>query len=117
MERLISFCGLICSECGAFLATQNNDDAARRKVAEEWSKAYRVEVKPEDVNCSGCIRETEPVFSYCRVCEIRACGRGKKVKNCGYCLEYPCDKLSKFFEMAPAARKNLEAVRKKREKK
>jgi hypothetical protein len=28
MEKLISVCGLICSQCGAFLATQNNDDEA-----------------------------------------------------------------------------------------
>jgi hypothetical protein len=117
MEKLISICGLICSECGAFLATQNDDDEARKKVAEEWSRTYQARIKPEDVNCVGCIQESGLVFSYCHVCEIRACGRGRKAKNCAYCQEYPCDKLKKFFELAPSAQKNLEAVRKKHENK
>ena len=112
MEKLISICGLTCTECGAFLATQNNDDEARRKVAEEWSKEYKTPIKPEDVYCVGCVQKSGRVFSYCHVCEIRACGLGRKVKNCAYCQEYPCEKLTKFFELAPQAKKNLEEVRK-----
>jgi hypothetical protein len=36
---------------------------------------------------------------------------GKGVKNCAYCADYACDKLLKFFEMAPQAKKNLEEIR------
>ncbi len=111
-EKLISFCGLICSDCGAFIATQNDDNEKRKKVAEEWTREYHVEIKPEAINCDGCTSESARVFNYCHVCEIRACGREKKVKNCAYCLDYPCQKLNKFFEMAPAARTNLEEIKK-----
>ena len=46
------------------------------------------------------------------VCEIRKCGMDKGVKNCAYCADYGCDKLLKFFEMAPQAREKLEEIRK-----
>ena len=110
-NKIIAICGLVCSDCGAFKATQENDDAGRKKVAEEWSKEYHLDVKPEDVNCNSCISESEPVFSYCHVCEIRTCGRGRKVRNCASCTDYPCEKLEKFFKMAPNAKSTLEEIR------
>jgi hypothetical protein len=112
MEKLISMCGLICSECPAFIATQKNDDEERRKVAEMWAKEYKADLKSEDINCSGCIVDTDKLFNYCKVCEIRKCGKEKKVKNCAYCTEYACEKLTDFFKMAPQAKTNLEEVRK-----
>jgi len=112
MEKLISVCGLICSECPAFIATQKNDDEERRKVAEMWSKDYKADLKPEDINCRGCIIDTDKLFNYCKVCEIRRCGKEKKVKNCAYCDDYTCEKLTEFFKMAPQAKTNLDEVRK-----
>jgi hypothetical protein len=48
MTRLISICGLVCSECGAYIATQADDDVQRKKVADEWARAYQADLKPED---------------------------------------------------------------------
>jgi hypothetical protein len=44
MVKIVAFCGLICTDCGAFIATQENDDAKRREVAEAWSKAFGHEI-------------------------------------------------------------------------
>ena len=33
MEKMIAYCGLVCSDCGAFIATQKNDDKMRAEVA------------------------------------------------------------------------------------
>ena len=38
MEEIVAYCGLVCNECPAYEATQKNDNDARAKVAEEWSK-------------------------------------------------------------------------------
>jgi hypothetical protein len=114
MEKLISVCGLNCSECGAFIAEKNSDDELRRKTAEEWSKAFKSDIKAEDVRCSGCTSTAGVVFNYCRICEIRACGRKHEVANCAACPDYSCDKLTAFFAMAPAAKANLEEIRKKK---
>ncbi|KPJ65710.1 hypothetical protein AMJ44_09620 [candidate division WOR-1 bacterium DG_54_3] len=114
MEKMIAFCGLVCSECPAYIATQKDDDNERRKVAEMWSKGFKVELKPEDINCDGCLVDSENLFSHCKVCEIRKCGKETKVENCAYCDDYACEKLTDFFKMAPEAKTTLDEVRKNR---
>ena len=32
MDKMIAYCGIVCTECPAFEATQKNDDAKRKKV-------------------------------------------------------------------------------------
>jgi hypothetical protein len=54
------------------------------------------------------------VFNYCDVCEIRKCGQEKQVKNCAYCADYSCEKLDKFFDMAPGAKATLEEIKKRK---
>ncbi len=55
MDKMIAFCGIVCTECPAFLATQKDDHNERMKVAELWSKEFKAEIKPEDINCDGCL--------------------------------------------------------------
>jgi len=74
---MIAFCRLDCHECGAFWATKENDDPKRAEVAQEWSRLFKVEVKSEDINCEGCQCIEGLVFNYCKVCEIRKCGKEK----------------------------------------
>jgi hypothetical protein len=112
MEKMIAYCGITCTDCGAFVATQNNDDAKRKEVAEQWTKEYHVDIKPEDINCDGCLSEAGTVFNYCNTCEVRKCGAERGVVNCAYCEDYACDKLEKFFQMAPMFRATLDEIRK-----
>lgn len=51
----------------------------------------------------------ERIIGYCRICETRKCWQSRKVQNCAYCEEYPCEKLEEFFKTVPNARKNLES--------
>jgi len=113
MDKMIAYCGIVCAECPAFEATQKNDDAKRKKVAEMWSKQYKMAVKPEDINCDGCISGSKKLLNYCSICEIRKCGQAKGVKNCAYCDDYACEKLTKWLAMAPPeAKATLEKIRK-----
>jgi hypothetical protein len=84
MSGMTAVCGLLCNECGAFIATSSDDDEKRAEVAELWSKQYGHDIKPEDVNCDGCTSDSDRLFSHCKVCEIRKCGREKAVANCAY---------------------------------
>ena len=79
LKEMISFCGLGCDECAAFLATEENDDQKRAEVAQEWSRLFKVEIKSENINCEGCQSIGGLVFNYCKVCEIRKCGQEKGV--------------------------------------
>jgi hypothetical protein len=113
MDKMIAYCGIVCTECPAFEATQQNDNAKRKKVAEMWSKQYKMAVKPEDINCDGCISGSQRLLNYCAICGIRKCGQAKGVKNCAYCDEYACDTLAKFLAMGPPeAKATLEKIRK-----
>ena len=111
MDKMIGVCGLTCTECPAYQATQNNDDAARAKTAETWSKEFHADIKPADINCDGCVSQSGRLFHHCHVCEIRRCGMGHGVVNCAYCDDYGCARLVAFFEMAPEAKRTLESIR------
>ena len=111
---LIAKCGLDCSECNAYKAYANNDEVLRKKTAEVWSQQYGHSVKPEDINCAGCTDLKGAHIGYCAQCEVRACGIQHNIPNCASCPEYGCEKLTKFWAMAPAAKANLEALRKGR---
>jgi len=114
MEKIIAFCGMNCAECPVYIATQKGDEKERKKVAEKWAKEFNSEIKPEDINCDGCLSESGRVFGYCKVCEIRNCGLKRGVENCAFCDDYPCEKLNKLFNTVPAARLTLEKLREQR---
>jgi hypothetical protein len=110
MEPMIAVCGLACHECGAFIATKDDDDEKRAEVAQQWSKEYSTDIKPEDIHCEGCLSDEENVFSYCKVCEIRKCGRENEVVNCAHCSDYTCERLDKFFQMVPDCKERLDEI-------
>lgn len=110
---MIAYCGINCTECPAYIATVNSDNAKREKTAKEWSKMFNADIKPEDINCEGCLSDGNVLFSHCYECSIRKCARERKVKNCAYCFDFPCQMLSEFFEQVPEAKKNLENIRKR----
>ncbi|MDD5014196.1 MAG: DUF3795 domain-containing protein [Atribacterota bacterium] len=112
MDKIIAFCGLSRSGCPAFIATQKDNNKEREKTAKAWYKITKCDIKPEDINCDGCLEESGRLFNYCKVCEIRKCEQEKKVKNCAYCDDYACEKLIKFFDMYPEAKTVLVEIRK-----
>ncbi|MGD0450684.1 MAG: DUF3795 domain-containing protein [Candidatus Bathyarchaeia archaeon] len=114
---LIGFCGADCGECKAFIATKKNDSEMKKAIVEEWSKQLGVQLKPEDMTCVGCAVVDGPHVGYCAVCKIRTCGVQKKVQNCGYCLEYGCDKLKVVHDRSPKAKAQLEEIQKLTKKK
>jgi hypothetical protein len=108
---MISCCGLECTGCEAYIATQDDDDALREKVAKEWSAMYKADIKPEQIHCTGC-QSDGALFFYCEhKCEIRKCAKGRGYETCAPCPDFGCDHLKMVHEMAPAARETLERLR------
>lgn len=110
MERIVSFCGIICSDCPAYVATQNDDQAERVRVAEMWSREFHADIRPEDICCDGCVGEGRK-FNHCNACEFRKCGLEKQVENCAHCEDYSCPKLSAFHQHVPGLKENLDQIR------
>ena len=40
MNQMIAYCGLTCTDCPAYVATQENDREALENVAAEWREEY-----------------------------------------------------------------------------
>lgn len=104
MGKMIAYCGLVCSDCPTYLATKNDDDAARAKTAAFYAEAYGFDLKPEEINCDGCLSTGGKLIAYCQSCGIRKCCKEKNHDNCAVCDEQVCDKLAKFHKLSPEAK-------------
>jgi hypothetical protein len=113
MADMIAYCGLDCTECKAFKATQAKDYEQKKTIAKHWSDQGEIEFKPEDVDCNGC--KSDVISGYCRkLCAIRPCAEEKKVRTCAHCHDYACGKLTEYLSTDPIATRNLEHIRKMR---
>jgi hypothetical protein len=112
MTLIIGVCGLICSDCQAYLATQSGDPAALEKVAAQWRQEYNApNITVAGVACDGCLPEGRKC-AHCAECQIRACGLARNVANCAHCADYAsCPQIAGFFQMVPVARVTLDSVR------
>lgn len=112
MSQMIAYCGLVCSNCPTFLATQNDDDVARDKTAALYSEKFGLDLKPEEINCDGCKSEAGRLIGYCQACALRQCCRGKGLDNCAICTDQPCENLIRFHEFSQDAKACFEALKK-----
>lgn len=112
MKNPIAFCGLDCSACPAYIATQSGDPEELRKVADTWSKDFKIPFAPKDVTCDGCQPgEGERLGSYCGECPMRVCGIREGYPNCAYCPDYACADLTKFYGGSHQAKDRLDSIR------
>ncbi|MEN6356326.1 MAG: DUF3795 domain-containing protein [Armatimonadota bacterium] len=111
MVSIIGACGLNCSECDGYKATQANDPDAIAKVAADWSKLFGNDIKPESIYCDGCMVESDRKCGNCAECSIRSCVASKGLANCAHCDDFGCETLTNFFQMAPCAQEHLNEIR------
>ncbi len=112
MDKIIAYCGLICTECPAYIATQANDQTALERVAAQWRESFDApQITAESITCDGCLQDDGHKCAHCFECQIRACAIERQVANCGHCIDYSCEKLEGFFAFAPEARAQLGGIR------
>jgi len=113
MDKMIAYCGLMCTECPAYIATQSNSQEALEKVAVQWREQFNVpEITAASIICDGCLATTGRLSGYCLQCQIRACAVEHGMVNCAHCDDYEgCEKLAGFLTHAPEAKATLERIR------
>jgi hypothetical protein len=112
MDRIIACCGLICTDCEAYQATQAGDEAWLEQVAAKWREEYQnPSFTAANVACDGCLATDGQLCSHCLVCSTRRCCQEHGVANCGVCAEYEtCEDIRGFFQYVPSAKVVLDEV-------
>ena len=112
MERMIAYCGLVCSDCPAYVATQAEDwDALERLAARDREEYGQPDATAASTMCDGCLADSDRLCGYCAECDVRACAVALNLANCAHCDDYGCQKLENFWAMAPEARTTLHQIR------
>jgi len=112
MAEMIAYCGLICTDCPAYIATQANDRVALEQVTAQWREEYNApEITVESVRCDGCLGTAGRKCGHCSECDVRACAMGRGVPNCAHCADYACATITGFFGYVPEARATLDGIR------
>lgn len=111
MGEMIAYCGILCTECPAYVATQADDAAAIQRLAERWAKKYDAPITADSVWCDGCLINGPRLCWYCAECKVRACAISRGVVNCAHCDNYGCETLTGFLAEAPQAKAVLEEIR------
>lgn len=106
-ELITAHCGLVCTECLAFIATRTEDTDKLAALALEW---YGQAGDSSYCVCDGCTQDGR-VNQFCRECGVRLCAIERGVVNCAHCLDYGCEKLTGLFQHIPVAKENLERIR------
>ena len=110
MKQLIACCGLDCEQCEARIATLNDDNNLRKKVAKEWGEMNQMEFQPEWINCMGCRTEGCKTYYCSDLCKIRLCVMEKGYNTCGECEKMrTCNTLGELAANAPGVFDNLKS--------
>ncbi|MHA2034918.1 MAG: DUF3795 domain-containing protein [Promethearchaeota archaeon] len=97
MNNIIGVCGFSCSKCPAY--KDNIKSEQDRKIVDEgWKKYHKtkgwVYVQPY---CDGCFasEDLKPLWAGCH---IRRCAIQNKVQYCGYCADFPCNRVTQLHD-------------------
>ena len=107
MMDLIGICGDNCFYCPRYIATKNGSVEELENVKELWVRlGLRGPNFPvQDMECYGCKPENK-----CAYMNLRVCVQEKRVENCGFCNEYPCELISTAFDQSERLRSHADSV-------
>ena len=106
-DKMIGICGDNCSFCPRYIATQKDNMDELEKVKELWVRLglRKPDFPAEGLICNGCKPENN-----CAYKELRSCVNARKVKNCGFCDEYPCNIVKNALDKTEKLRLHAEKV-------
>jgi hypothetical protein len=111
-NTIIAFCGLVCSNCEGYLATQADNETWKERLAVHARDAYgQKDATAASVTCDGCT-SGKRMCAYCRQCEVRACAVDKGIAHCGECEAFEsCQIIQAFLQNVPEARQTFAQYR------
>ncbi|HEX8711629.1 MAG TPA: DUF3795 domain-containing protein [Terracidiphilus sp.] len=94
MATMTSSCGVLCSDCPAYLGDEKGV-AHQQRTAAAWKRIYGVDEAPENIACHGCLGPEDQLFHSSRTCRARVCCHSKGFGTCAECPEEQCPALEK----------------------
>lgn len=94
MTAIMSACGVLCSECPAYLGDERGV-VHQQRTAEAWLKIYDRPELSESISCGGCLSADSEVFYTSIRCKARRCCRSKGLSSCAQCSVEGCPDLEK----------------------
>ena len=109
---LIAYCGIDCSKCPTYLATQSGDRGELDRLAAMRRENFGdPRFTADSMPCDGCSGDGR-LSETCAVCPIRSCAVTRSLDTCARCDGYDgCDKLPMVHNHLPAAKAVLDALR------
>ncbi len=92
MTRMMSACGVLCSQCPAHLAREKGR-AHQKRTADAWRRIYGLREPAANISCGGCLGPDSQVFHASRACKARRCCRSKGFSSCAECPVESCPDL------------------------
>lgn len=86
--ELLAPCGLYCGVCGVYMASRDNNEPLKEKLAGAYG------VTPDQIACNGCLSAQR--FVYCQTCGIRTCAMENNHEGCHQCDTFPCNLIDAF---------------------
>ena len=92
--KMMSACGVMCSECPAYLAASKGL-SFQQQVVEAWRRIYGLNETSANISCSGCLGPDGDLFHTSGRCKARLCCRSKLFNSCAECPKEGCEDLEK----------------------
>jgi hypothetical protein len=94
MAGMMSACGVLCSDCPAYLGDAKGVAHQERTVT-AWRRIYGLNERTENISCGGCCGPDDQLFHTSRTCKARRCCRSKGFITCTECPVERCPDLEK----------------------
>ena len=94
MDTVMSACGVLCSDCPAYLAKEKGI-AHQKRTADAWLRIYGRSERVEDIACGGCLSPDDQAFHTSRNCKARRCCIARGFSSCAECSAKSCADLGR----------------------
>lgn len=95
---MISYCGIVCTDCPAFRLTQAGDQDGLAALARRMTDSGKP-CTAYDMRCDGCLTTGGRLVPFCRECPARLCGLEREVENCAHCPEFGCERITGVWDI------------------
>lgn len=106
MDNYIGKCGCNCSNCPTYKENIRTFED-RHRCSAGWEKYLNIKLSPEKLRaCDGCSVPDSLRKTYYLNCKVRKCAMINDLKNCAYCIGFPCEELLKVHSLQKIADRN-----------